>query len=232
MSTDLTVVVSCAGTGSRLGMGTTKALVEIHGRPLISWQLALLERVSDVRVVVGYEAKRVIDTVKAIRPDALFVLNHDFRQTGTAASVSLALRGINAGNDVISLDGDLLVHPEHFEKFLHLQGPRLGLVEPISSDPVFALLDQEKRQVVQFSRERTSASALEWSGLCRLPAEALLKSVSEGVHRRHVYEMLAPRLPIPFDMIDAQEIDTSEDLSRAATWLNIKQSIWPNGTGV
>ena len=56
MQTAQSVVISCAGIGSRLGLGTTKALLEIEGRSLIAWQLDFFRDVEDVRVVVGYQA--------------------------------------------------------------------------------------------------------------------------------------------------------------------------------
>ena len=49
------VVISCAGIGSRLGLGLTKALVDINGKSLISWQLKLFECIKDVRVVIGFQ---------------------------------------------------------------------------------------------------------------------------------------------------------------------------------
>ena len=43
------VILSCAGIGSRLGLGKTKALIDIGGKTLIHWQLALFRVVEDVR---------------------------------------------------------------------------------------------------------------------------------------------------------------------------------------
>lgn len=37
-----TVIICCAGMGTRLGIGTTKALIDISGVPLIIRQLELL----------------------------------------------------------------------------------------------------------------------------------------------------------------------------------------------
>ena len=37
MPTSKSVVISSAGIGSRLGLGLTKALLQINGRSLISW---------------------------------------------------------------------------------------------------------------------------------------------------------------------------------------------------
>ena len=50
---DVSVVICCAGMGTRLGIGTTKALVNVCGIPLIVRQLELLKDYSDIRIVVG-----------------------------------------------------------------------------------------------------------------------------------------------------------------------------------
>ena len=57
---DITVIICCAGMGTRLGIGTTKALVDIAGEPLIIRELKLLREFDDIRVVVGFDAERVI----------------------------------------------------------------------------------------------------------------------------------------------------------------------------
>ena len=76
--------------GNRLGMGTTKALVEVDGKPLIIRHLEMLKDETDIRVVVGYQAEQVINVVKEYREDVMFVFNHNYRNTGTGASVVLA----------------------------------------------------------------------------------------------------------------------------------------------
>ena len=38
-----TVIISCAGMGNRLGLGSTKALVEVEGKPLILRHLEMLD---------------------------------------------------------------------------------------------------------------------------------------------------------------------------------------------
>ena len=59
-NSDTTVVICCAGMGTRLGIGTTKALLHIGGKPLIIHQLENLDSYNDVRIVVGYQADKVI----------------------------------------------------------------------------------------------------------------------------------------------------------------------------
>ena len=58
MQVSRTVIISCAGMGNRLGLGTTKALVEVEGKPLIMHHLEKLKDERDIRVVVGYQAER------------------------------------------------------------------------------------------------------------------------------------------------------------------------------
>lgn len=43
MQVSRTVIISCAGMGNRLGLGTTKALVEVEGKPLIMHHLEKLK---------------------------------------------------------------------------------------------------------------------------------------------------------------------------------------------
>ena len=64
MDISRTVIISCAGMGNRLGLGSTKALVEVEGKPLIIRHLEMLKEEKDVRVVVGYQAEKVIEVVK------------------------------------------------------------------------------------------------------------------------------------------------------------------------
>ena len=120
MSSTKSVIISCAGIGSRLGLATTKALININGKTLIRWQLELLKDVEDVRIVVGFQANDVIEEVKKYRKDVIFVYNHRYFETKTGASFYL---GAKDGNEyAIEYDGDLLVHPEDMKILLKLEG--------------------------------------------------------------------------------------------------------------
>ena len=67
-----------------MGLGQTKALIDICGKPLIYWQLEMLSEVKDLRVVVGYQARTLMQVVTQKRRDVLFVYNHDYFYTKTA----------------------------------------------------------------------------------------------------------------------------------------------------
>ena len=164
------MVVNCAGEGRRLGLGKTKALVSVLDEPLISWHLRMLRDVDDVVVVVGHQAEDVISVVSEARRDVAFAINHEYATTGTAASLALGCRG--ARGDVISLDGDLLVHPEDFRRLLDAAGPCLGVAPPNTTDAVLTTVEQRDgvRSATAFSRE---GEGLEWTGLLRFPGQAI-----------------------------------------------------------
>ena len=85
MSSIKSVVISCAGIGSRLGLGLTKALLKINGRSLISLQLELFKDVEDLRIVVGFQANDIIEEVLKYRSDVTFIFNHRYFETKTGA---------------------------------------------------------------------------------------------------------------------------------------------------
>jgi choline kinase len=224
----LSVIISCAGRGTRLGLGTTKALAEIGGRPLIAWQLDMLRDHDDIRVVVGYDAERLMDAVLQIRRDVIFVFNRDYRTTGTAASIAAAVKGVQEDADILSLDGDLLVAPADLRAMMATPGAFLGVLPPASSDPVYALTTHPGTPVVAFNRTypEDGRHCYEWSGLFRAPAALVRQAAANGTDRGHVYQMLQNALPIPMKLIDAVEIDTPDDFARANEWLAARAPAW------
>ena len=146
-----------------------------------------------MRIIVGFQADKVIETVKSFRKDVMFAFNYDYRTTGTAASFSKGLTG--ARTYVVALDGDLLVRPDDLEWVLNAEEEVIGGTTPSTDNPVLMTLDREHR-VIEFSRER---GQLEWTG--------------------HVYQMLEPLLPIRAVEIHTKEIDTVNDYENAVKWV-------------
>lgn len=196
------VVISCAGIGSRLGLGTTKALIDIRGKSLIRWQLEMFRGIEDVRIVVGFEANKVVEEVRKYRPDAIFVFNHEYFTTKTGYSYYLGARD---GNEFsIEYDGDLLVHPDDMEKLLHTEGEWIAYTDRTSEDAVFVRTD-EAGHVLGFSRENGD---FEWTGPCCLRREHVRRSTE------NVYNQLECCLPMRGIKIRAYDIDTFADYQR------------------
>lgn len=205
----LTVVISAAGMGTRLGMNVPKALVPVGGTPILARQLRMLEHVEDVVVVAGFRSQLVIDLLREVRPDARVALNHEFTSTGTAASV--AKGAALASGWVVSLDGDLLVREADLRAVLDHPGPCLGLTPARSKAPVWARVEADGT-VADLSQER--AAEWEWSGLVKLPAEQ-----ARALGRGHVFHGLLGALPLPSRTVDCVEIDDLDDLEEAERWV-------------
>lgn len=210
MAVSRTVVISCAGMGNRLGLGTTKALLEIEGKPLIIRHLEMLKEEPDIRVVVGYQAEQVMEAVRKYRKDVLFVFNHDYRKTGTGASVVAAARYAN--EFILSLDGDLLIHPEDMKKILACDDEFVGGGIPETDDLWMLRTFQENgRQFVSsFSKNE---GTYEWNGITQMKSQKIQKGTG------HVFQLIEPYLPLPFMELRTKEIDTINDYKRAVEWV-------------
>lgn len=205
-----TVIISCAGLGNRLGLGTTKALVEVDGKPLIVRHLEMLNEEEDIRVVVGYQAEKVIDVVREYRQDVLFVFNHDYRTTGTGASVALAAKYAN--EYILSLDGDLLVHPDDMQKILSCEHEFVSGNTPGTDDPwmLQTYYEDGKEYVSAFSKCRGN---YEWNGITQMKSSKMQNG------NGHVFQLIEPHLPVPFVEVRTHEIDTINDYERAIQWV-------------
>lgn len=198
------VVISCAGIGSRLGLGLTKALVKINGRSLISWQLELFKDVEDIRIVVGFQANDIIEEVLKYRKDVIFIFNHRYFETKTGASFYLGAR--HANERVLEWDGDLLVHPDDVKSILENEGEFICYADITSDDAVFVKTDEEGN-VLQFSRE---SGDYEWTGPACIYRNNLFYCT------QNVYNMFESYLPMKGVKVRAYDIDTYDDYTRVS----------------
>lgn len=198
------VVISCAGIGSRLGLGLTKALVQINGDSLISWQLKLFKEVEDVRIVVGFQAQEIVAEVLKYRKDAIFCYNHRYFETKTGASYYLGAR--HANRKTIEWDGDLLVHPDDVKRILEEDGEFICYGDITSENTVCVYLDEEGR-VTSFSRE---GGDYEWTGPACMYKEHLV------YNSQNVYNMFEPLCPLKGVKVRAYDIDTYNDYLRVS----------------
>jgi len=201
------VVLSCAGVGSRLGLAKTKALIEIDGDKLIHLQLRAFAEVEDLRVVIGFQARSVVEAVLEKRRDIVFVYNHDYFRTKTGASFYLGAR--HANEYCVAWDGDLVVHPDDIPTCINTEGEYVGGSSIMSEDGVFLRVN-EQNQVLSFSRDQGD---FEWSG----PAK--LKRSNINYVSTNVFNQIEDYLPLPFLSIKAQDIDTFEDYRNAITFV-------------
>lgn len=198
------VVISCAGIGSRLGLGLTKALVQINGNSLISWQLKLFKDVKDVRIVIGFQGGEIIEEVRKYRDDVIFCYNHRYFETKTGASYYLGAR--HANHETLEWDGDLLVHPDDVKKLLATSGEFICYADKTSDDAVFVQTN-ENGDVLCFSREQGD---YEWTGPACMNKQHLIYSTE------NVFNMFEPYCPMKGIKVRAYDIDTYNDYIRVS----------------
>lgn len=203
-SEEKSVVISCAGIGSRLGLGLTKALVQINGGSLISWQLKLFRDVQDLRIVVGFQAGEIIEEVRKFRKDVIFCYNHRYFETKTGASYYLGAR--HANRETIEWDGDLLVHPDDVRLLLQTPGEFICYSDITSEDTVCVRTD-EAGNVLSFSRE---GGDYEWTGPACMTKEHLTYC------SQNVFNMFEPFCPMRGIKVRAYDIDTYNDYIRVS----------------
>ncbi len=198
------VVISCAGIGSRLGLGLTKALVQINGNSLISWQLKLFNDVEDLRLVIGFQGSEIIEEVRKHREDVIFCYNQHYFETKTGASFFLGAR--HANDFSLEWDGDLLVHPEDVKKLLDTDGEFICYADKSSDEAVWVQTD-EYGVVHAFSREYGD---YEWTG------PACMKKSNMTYSSQNVFNMFEPLLPMKGIKVRAYDIDTYNDYLRVS----------------
>lgn len=198
------VVISCAGIGSRLGLGLTKALVQINGGSLISWQLKLFNDVEDLRLVIGFQGSEIIEEVRKYRDDVIFCYNHRYFETKTGASYYLGAR--HANHETIEWDGDLLVHPDDVKMLLATPGEYICYGDITSEDSVYVHVN-ENGEVLDFSRE---GGDYEWTGPACMDKKHLTYC------SQNVFNMFESLCPMRGIKVRAYDIDTYNDYIRVS----------------
>jgi len=217
MNNQPTIIINAAGRGTRLGRQQPKCLVSFRNRPLIHWQLQNLQTFQDIVVVVGFQAQNVMETVKAIRPDARFVFNERFAETGTASSLCLGAR--TARGSVVSLDGDMLVHPADFVAFCSSSLPCIGVSAIQSIAPVLVIVTaNQPRQAMKFLIEPMQGREMEcfeWTGLVMFDPTSIPLDATG-----HVFQMISPMLPCHSIHVRCCEIDYPDEMLAMENWIS------------
>lgn len=215
-----TVIINAAGRGTRLGQERPKCLVPFQGEPLIHWQLQAIPKNVAIIVVIGFQADLVRKAVSVRRPDVTFVFNDRYATTGTASSLSLAAR--MHGGPVLSLDGDMLVHPNDLLRLLHAPRPCIGLSPIQSNAPVLVEIhhspDNQEEHAGRFLYQVTAPNSSichEWTGLVVFDPSTLSLD-ADG----HVFQMITPLLPCSVIHVRCREIDYPDELPYMDQWIN------------
>lgn len=187
-----------------------KCLVKVNGIPIINYQLHLVRNIPNVYIVVGYCEHDVMEHVRHLRDDVIFVRNPNFKHTSTLQSLALAARGMNSM--CICMDGDMVIEEQSFERFLaqcRSAPPCIAVSPEITTGPVYTYIQDEGGDLYATGFGRERQSAYEWANIAWLPASWLTFEYT------HFYQRLHQYLPLAAVSIRRAEVDTAEDLDAA-----------------
>lgn len=203
MQTVRHAVIAAAGVGSRLGIDSPKCLLKVNGFPLIYHQLKLLEEVPDVRIVVGFKEREVIDCVLKIRSDVIFVRNDRYNATSQNYSYWLASKDLSA--PYLLMDADLYIEKVSFDAFVKesKQNGRdvIGYTKAKTKDAVF--VEVKNGFINRFTR--IDQYPFEWCNI------AYISSLNINPEGKFVFSDFENHLPLLAKEIEVYEIDTHQD---------------------
>lgn len=203
-----TVIICCAGMGSRLKKNCPKALIDICGKPLIARQLDSLLDFDDVRVVVGYQANKVEEYIKIHYPNVLIVNNNEYKSTSAGDSIIKGIARKEARDIIVAMVGDILIDPEDFKRFIEYKGYCIAGCYPCTENPVLMRTDSNNN-CISFSND---IGDCEWIGLIKVSSQYLKES------KGTLYNTISPFLPLKVVMMQSREIDTPTDYINALAW--------------
>jgi choline kinase len=116
------LIILAAGEGKRIRPNTDnipKALLDINGRTILDYQLdaAVMAGINQVIVVTGYLSPLIEKHIQSFNTGSLpidIVVNHEYQQTNTLASLFLALNKLDLSKfaTIYFIDGDIIFEPQ------------------------------------------------------------------------------------------------------------------------
>lgn len=198
-------IICCAGTGSRLGISTSKSLIDIGGVPLIIRLLEQLKDLKDIRIVVGYCADDVVKVVSNYRKDIMFVFNYNYESNGPAASVSKALDYCK--ENVLIIDGDTILK-SNLNELLKSEENCIAYSDAVIKEPIHVNINKENMATKFYDEKK----CYEWTGIAKIKRDDLAKRDDD------VYKMIEPLMPLKAIKIEYMGIDTQDDYENAMKW--------------
>ena len=117
-------IILAAGVGNRLGEvsgGRPKCLLEFNGVNLLTRHIRILEqnRIPELIVVTGYRSEEVSSVLAGLSTTIKIstIHNPDF-QAGSVLSFYAAKENLEAGDDILLMDADVLYHPDILKRLI------------------------------------------------------------------------------------------------------------------
>ncbi len=209
-----------AGLGTRLSIDKPKCLIEIDELPLILHQVNILQKiVKYIFIVVGHNAREIIDLFRPGNDKVIFVFNHKYYDTNTAYSVHSVAKYLKKG--FLTIDGDYWINPEDLKIFINTVNlnPKEYHVSVQSTQTDFpCYVDYSDGRITKFTKEYQKH---EMGGMLYFPGNFTLNS-----KKMFLYEVIDFCTPVNgILMPNCYEFDTLADLHRVKSKIDGKLAI-------
>lgn len=215
-------LILAAGLGSRLEKSTAdrpKALVQVRGRPILSYQLSALRdnAITDVGIVLGYEGRSLVEYVEREFPDlqVRYFWNRDYATTNSSYSFWMAYDWIRE-SAYVHLNCDIIFSPSLLAKVIESRRTNLIAirtdVEPRDGMENVAV---EGGRITKMSINRFDQSVGKAFGLAKFGTDSteflagLMRGwLREGDRNQHYYGLIRRAA----QELDYYALDATDDL--------------------
>jgi len=154
-------IIMAAGKGSRLGAltgGKPKSFVEIKGRKLIEYNLALLKKyhVDEIIIVTGYQCK-AFEELTAEKKDIRLIYNPFYEMVNVLGSFYMGMEALH--DDFIYLHADTLCEPLIFEKLIRFENDIVLPVDYKQCDEEAMKVRSRNGKIVQITKRMPADEA-------------------------------------------------------------------------
>lgn len=223
----MVAIILAAGMGKRLYPFTKdipKCLLEIGGKTIIEHQIKVLKdcKINKIFVAIGYQGNQIKEKVRNVQ----FVSNPFYRFTNSVASLWFVLNKINKPDDLIILNGDILLEHSIIDDVVHSKIEQITMLmdEGVAYEKADFKLFVENGYVKNMGKtlEKDEYSG-EYAGVVRVPKakyHAFKSAVEKIVYEEGFdkwYELVIKLFGFTAEVIRTKgrywiEIDSEKDL--------------------
>lgn len=235
-----TAVILVAGIGARLRPLTDdrpKALVEVAGETILARAIRLLiaHGVREIVLATGYRDEQIRDSLRAVPAEFQLIPNPDYETTQNSVSLALCEPALR-GKRFFKLDGDVLFQQEVLTRLAQSDAALRVAVDSgraLDAEAMKVCLDHTAIRAFgkELPPERAHAETIGIEQVGAAASEKLFDALraAGAAGRKHlyyedVYSELVTSGALRAQAVDVSdlpwsEVDTREDLERAARWL-------------
>ncbi|MFA6466931.1 MAG: phosphocholine cytidylyltransferase family protein [Patescibacteria group bacterium] len=153
-------VIIAGGQGKRLlplTLEKPKCLVEVHNKPILDYQLAVLKNcgIKDIAIITGYKSDMIENHVRDMGIDVTIIENKDYATTNNAYGIWTARDYVADSRDGFLLINSDLIFSTEMLKFLieHQEADTIVIEKTSNPESDMVKIKMEGDNIVQMSKD-------------------------------------------------------------------------------